>query len=158
MIEKDLFDDQYEKLLGICDKNNLVADFSAAQYPIMLTVRPDASMEGQISMLEDDVGHNNRDSRIRFVFVDGRLVVKVSDNFTLTDTLLNKLKNIAKKLYVRHLAAFFREAKERSKFVETNAEIQTPDVPGTSDETEIIDALFSADDEVDTDGASIEES
>ena len=64
MIEKDLFDDQYEKLLGICDKNNLVADFSAAQYPIMLTVRPDTSMEGQISMLEDDVGHNNRDSRI----------------------------------------------------------------------------------------------
>lgn len=32
MIEKDLFDDQYEKLLGICDKNNLVADFSASQY------------------------------------------------------------------------------------------------------------------------------
>ena len=78
MIEKDLFYDQYEKLLGICDKNNLVADFSAAQYPIMLTVRPDTSMEGQISMLEDDVGHNNRDSRIRFVFVDGRLVVKLS--------------------------------------------------------------------------------
>ncbi len=88
----------------------------------------------------------------------GAFVVKVSDNFTLTDTLLNKLKNIAKSCMYSTLQPFFREAKERSKFVETDAEIQTPDVPGTSDETEIIDALFSADDEVDTDGASIEES
>lgn len=147
MIEKDLFDDQYEKLLGICDKNNLVADFSAAQYPITLTVRPDTSMEGQISLLEDDVGHNNRDSRIRFVFVDGRLVVKVSDNFTLTDTLLNKLKNIAKKLYIQYLATFFREEKERSKFSGDQS------IPAATDETEIIDTLFTSEDEANSENA-----
>lgn len=150
MIEKDLFDDQYEKLLGICDKNSLVADFNAAHYPAIVTVRPATDMESQLSMLEDDVGYNSRESRICFIFVDGDLTTKFY-NFTLKSKLLRRLENTSRKLYGMYLKAFFREAKERSKFVETDAEIQAPDVPGASDETEIIDALFSADDEAGTD-------
>ena len=117
-MEKDIFNDLYEKFMNICDANNLVGEFRTDGYPIVLTVRPDTDMDSQISMLEDEVGHNGKDSRVRFIFVDGRLIVKVQKDFTLSDALFGKLKNLAKKMHYAWLCGYFRERMEQNRLVE----------------------------------------
>lgn len=132
-MEKDIFNDLYEKFTNICEKNNLVGEFKTDSYPIILTVRPDTDMDSQISMLEDDTGHNSKDSRVRFIFVDGRLIVKVQKDFTLSDALFGKLKNLAKKMHYAWLAGFFRDQMQRGRLVEMTDEPQEEEPRGAQE-------------------------
>lgn len=145
--EKDCFDTLISKLQGICDANHLTYRFRGNRYPITLTIVPDTSIDGQMSMIEEDQHFNGKDSSLVFCFVDGSLTYRIK-GFTLPETTMNKLKNMAKKLHHAHLDLFFRNHMENRHLVDDDAAEETPDV---LPEDELWQEDATEDPEVDTD-------
>ena len=103
-----------KKLQGLCDEHNLVHSFRNDKYPITLTVKTTGDMQGQMSMLAEaeDEGYRSPDARLIFSMKDGELVYRMSKTFTVSDTLLNKLKNIFRNMHSLWLQYFFRDVIE----------------------------------------------
>lgn len=102
-----------EKLQGVCDENNLVYGIQNARYPFRMTIRPTSGMDAQLDMLESlgdssDAGYISPDAALVFAYLDGDLVCKTSKQWTISETLFNKLKNIFKKLHALWTQYYFR--------------------------------------------------
>lgn len=124
--EKECFDALISKLQNICDANHLIYHFRGDRYPITLTIVPDTSIDGQMSMIEEDQHFNGKNSSLVFCFADGTLTYRIK-GFTLPETTMNKLKNMAKKLHHAHLELFFRTSMENRNLVDDDAAEDTPD-------------------------------
>ena len=103
-----------EKLQGVCDENNLVFGIQNTRYPFRLTIRPASGMDAQLDMLEtieDDAetGYISPDASLVFVYRDGEIAYKISETWTISENLFNKLKNLCKKMCAFWMAYFFRE-------------------------------------------------
>ena len=98
------------KLSAVCEENSLLYRFTHERDPIILTIEPDTSLDGQISMLEDGNYPAAPGAAIQFIFRDGELSVRQKGSMELTDQILNKLKSIAKKMHYAWLQVFFHEA------------------------------------------------
>ena len=129
--EKDRYNDLLDKLENTCEANHLVARIKNSAYPFTLTIVPDTSLDGQMSMIEEDQHFNGKDSRLVFCFEDGALTYRIK-GFTLPEATLNKLKNLAKKLHHAWLEVYFRTNMEPTYVVEENE-----DAPETVPEDEL---------------------
>lgn len=113
----------YKKNLEvICDENNLVFRFRNTEYPVSLTILPNSGVEEQMDLLADDADKvtSSPDARLVFYYKDGDLLYKITDNFTISDALFSKLKNLYKKMHSAWLQYFFRNIIER-RALETGA-------------------------------------
>lgn len=109
MSEISKFEAYKKKLQGICDENNLVFRFRNQQYPVTLTIRPVSGFGEQLSMLESaDSNYTSPDASIVFAFEDGAITYKMSERFTISETLFNKIKNLFKNMHSCWLQYFFR--------------------------------------------------
>lgn len=99
-----------DKLTKILAEYGFLPEFNTSTYPIELTILPDQSVGAQLTMMEvgDDV-LPAIDSRLRLIFRDGGIVVASSSRMTLPETLLSKIKILAKKMHYLYLQAYFRE-------------------------------------------------
>lgn len=129
--EKDRYNDLLDKLENTCEANHLVARIKNSAYPFTITIVPDTSLDGQMSMIEEDQHFNGKDSRLVFCFEDGALTYRIK-GFTLPEATLNKLKNLAKKLHHAWLEVYFRTNMEPTHVVEENE-----DAPETVPEDEL---------------------
>jgi hypothetical protein len=129
--EKDRYNDLLDKLENTCEANHLVARIKNSAYPFTLTIVPDTSLDGQMSMIEEDQHFNGKDSRLVFCFEDGALTYRIK-GFTLPEATLNKLKNLAKKLHHAWLEVYFRTNMEPTHVVEDDE-----DAPKTVPEDEL---------------------
>lgn len=107
-----------EKLQGVCDENNLVYGIQNTRYPFRMTIRPASGMDAQLDMLESlgespDTGYISADAVLVFAYRDGDLTFKISETWTISENLLNKLKNIFKKMCTFWMMYFFRETSSR---------------------------------------------
>lgn len=116
--ERDTFDALVTKLANTCEENDLIYTLQTSRYPVAVTIKPDQSMDAQISMLDNEVGYNGKDSVLQFIFLDGRLTYKISDDFTLAESTFNKLKNLAKKIHAAYMMVFFRDWMEKQHLVD----------------------------------------
>ena len=103
-----------EKLQGVCDENNLVFNIQNTRYPFRLIIRPASGMDAQLDMLEgledeSDTGYISPDASLVFVYRDGEIAYKISETWTISENLFNKLKNLCKKMCAFWMAYFFRE-------------------------------------------------
>lgn len=116
IVEAEKFESQVKKLQGLCDEHNLVYKFQKDKYPITLTIKTTGGFDGQMSMLEnaENDGYRSPDARLIFVYEDGELDYHFSETFTISDTLLGKLKIIFRKMHFFWLQYFFRDIIERS--------------------------------------------
>lgn len=105
--ERDRYNDLLEKLENTCEANHLIARIRNSAYPFTVTIVPDTSLDGQMSMLEEEVQFNGKDSRLVFCFADGDLTYHIK-GFALPEATMNKLKNLAKKLHHAWLEVYFR--------------------------------------------------
>lgn len=119
--EKDRYNDLLDKLENTCEANHLVARIKNSAYPFTLTIVPDTSLDGQMSMIEEDQHFNGKDSRLVFCFEDGALTYRIK-GFTLPEATLNKLKNLAKKLHHAWLEVYFRTNMEPTHVVEEDGD------------------------------------
>ena len=103
MREIDKYGVLKEKLQGICDEHNLVFTIHSHGYPFRMTIKPVGGMDAQQTMMEDmeapgDTGYISPDASLVFVYRDGELSYKISETWTISATLFNKLKNLFMKL------------------------------------------------------------
>ena len=146
-----------EKLQGVCDENNLVFSIQNSRYPFRLTIRPASGMDAQLDMLEaieDDAetGYISPDASLVFVYRDGEIAYKISETWTISENLFNKLKNFAKKMSAFWMAYFFREVSKygnlpqlREMTIATAPEVEEDD--GTDFEEFLDDEADEADDD-----------
>jgi ribosomal protein S25 len=104
------------KLGNICDENVLTYRFNREKYPISLTISPNSSPAGQLTMLgmEQDTGFISPEASIVFKFVDGALKICTSETFNISEALFSKLKNMFIKMHGYWLQHFQREVVDKN--------------------------------------------
>lgn len=119
MREIDKYGALKEKLAGICDENDLTFKIHNQGYPFRLVVKPLSGMDAQQTMMEgmensSDTGYISPDASLVFAYRDGDLTYKISETWTIGDSLFNKLKNHFKKLHFLWMQYFYRDVHENS--------------------------------------------
>ena len=119
MREIDKYGVLKEKLQGICEENNLTYTIQNQKYPFLMVIKPLGGVDAQQTMLEgmDDAGgtgYISPDASLVFAYQDGDLSYKISETWTISENLFNKLKNIFKKMHALWMQYFFRDVYEHS--------------------------------------------
>lgn len=99
-----------KKMEGICSKNELVYRLYRDRYPFMLVIRPTQGVSEQLSLLahQEDEVYISPDAVLVFSMVDGNLTYKISQTFTISDALFQKLKNLFKNMHGYWMQYFYR--------------------------------------------------
>lgn len=119
MKEIDKYGVLKEKLQGICNENNLTYNISNKGYPFRMTIKPVGGMDAQQAMIEgmDDpgeTGYISPDASLVFAYRDGDLTYKISETWTISANLFNKLKNLFQKLHAMWMQYFYRDVYEHA--------------------------------------------
>ena len=108
------FENQYNKMVNVCDENDLTFSLKKDSYPISMIIKPDfekaAQQKFEFEGTEDKKG-SDPEAEIKFVFADN-LVIRTSKDIVISETLFNKLKNIAKKMHSFYMQDFFARKME----------------------------------------------
>lgn len=132
-MEKDKLDTLCQKLENTCEENHLSYKL-VTRDPIGIVIRPDMTMEGQITMLDNPTGYNGKDSSLTIFFADAGVEYKFTGGFSISKQLLNKLLNMAQKIHYMYLWVFFRDEMERRKQAAKPAPAQEGEFPATEDD------------------------
>ena len=161
MREIDKYGVLKEKLQGICDENSLAYTIQN-RYPFLMVIKPLGGVDAQQTMLEgmEDAagsGYISPDASLVFAYRDGDLSYKISETWTISENLFNKLKNLFKKMHFMWMMHFFRDVYEHSPGMipihDTPAETQDEeDVTAEDEDTadafaEFLDEAEPADDD-----------
>lgn len=119
MREIDKYGVLKEKMQGICDEHNLTFSIQNRKYPFFMIVKPQGGMDAQQTMLEGmdepgETGYISPDASLVFTYRDGALTYKISETFTISDTLFSKIKNLFNKMHALWTQHFFRDVTETS--------------------------------------------
>lgn len=132
-MEKDKLDTLCQKLENTCEENHLSYKL-VTRDPICIVIRPDMTMEGQISMLDNPTGYNGKDSSLTIFFADAGVEYKFTGGFSISKQLLSKLLNAAQKIHYMYLWVFFRDEMERRKQAAKPASVGEVEFPTTEDD------------------------
>lgn len=108
-----------EKLTKICAQNGLTFTVQNKGYPFLLIVKPIGGIDAQQTMIEgmDDAtgtGYISPDASLVFAYRDGNLTYKISETFTISEELFNKIKGMFKKLHEMWMQYFYRDVYQHS--------------------------------------------
>lgn len=132
-MEKDKLDTLCQKLENTCEENHLSYKL-VTRDPICIVIRPDMTLEGQISMLDNPTGYNGKDSSLTTFFADAGVEYKFTGGFSISKQLLSKLLNAAQKIHYMYLWVFFRDEMERRKQAAKPASVGEVEFPTTEDD------------------------
>lgn len=132
-MEKDKLDTLCQKLENTCEENHLSYKL-VTRDPIGIVIRPDMTMEGQITMLDNPTGYNDKDSSLTIFFADAGVEYKFTGGFSISKQLLSKLLNAAQKIHYMYLWVFFRDEMERRKQAAKSAPAGEVEFPATEDD------------------------
>ena len=130
-----------EKLSKTCAQNGLTFTVQNKGYPFLLTIKPMGGMDAQQTMMEgmDDAagaGYISPDASLVFAYRDGNLTYKISETFTISDRLFNKIKGLFQKLHDMWMQHFYRDVYEHSPGIapENRSEVLAGDPVPVDDE------------------------
>lgn len=111
-----------QKLSKACGENGLTYSIKNKGYPFLLTIKPTGGMDAQQAMIEgmDDAGgtgYISPDASLVFAYRDGNLTYKISETFTISDKLFNKIKGLFQKLHDMWMQYFYRDVYEHSPYL-----------------------------------------
>ena len=117
MREIDKYGILKEKLQGICDENGITYSIQNRKYPFLMIIKPLGGVDAQQTMLEGmenpgETGYISPDASLVFAYRDGELSYKISETWTISENLFNKLKNLFKKMNAMWMQHFFRDVME----------------------------------------------
>lgn len=132
------FNAMKDKLDNTLEANGLTGKFVTDENPIMLTVSPSIVESGQVGMFPDnDDDKSSLDAKLSFIFKDGDVIITTDEKLVIAESLMNKLKNIAKKMHYLYLQAAFESfinGEDSEAFAEHFTEID--DAAGSDEEGE----------------------
>lgn len=106
------YDNLNNKLQNILEENSLTGIFDTSSKTIELRVKPNKVAAEQISITpEDPEKVSSSDSQIRIMFEDGGITINIEGKIFISESLLNKLKNLAKKLNYVYLQMVYDDLK-----------------------------------------------
>ena len=119
MREIDTYGVLKEKLQGICEENSLTYTIQNQKYPFLMIIKPLGGVDAQQTMLEGmedttGTGYISPDASLVFAYKDGDLSYKISETWTISESLFNKLKNLFKKMHALWMRYFFRDVHEHN--------------------------------------------
>ena len=132
-MEKDKLDALCQKFENTCEENHLSYKL-VTRDPIGIVIRPDMTMEGQITMLDNPTGYNGKDSSLTIFFADAGVEYKFTGGFSISKQLLSKLLNTAQKIHYMYLWVFFRDEMESRKQAAKPASAGEVEFPATEDD------------------------
>ena len=142
-----------EKLSKTCGANGLTYNIQNKGYPFLLIIKPLGGMDAQQTMMEgmdvpSETGYISPDASLVFAYRDGNLTYKISETFTISDKLFNKLKGLFKNLHDMWMQHFYRDVYEHSPYLvpENGSEDQAE----ASDPTDMEDGADAFADFMDT--------
>lgn len=104
----DKFDAQETKLANILDANSLLHVFKTDCYPMRLTITQNQALDAQMALYEQSEGSvSSRDAKLVLTFPVGEIGVQVYGRLIISDALMGKIKNHAKKMRDLWLQANF---------------------------------------------------
>ena len=111
-----------EKLSKACAENGLTFTVQNKGYPFLLTIKPLGGMDAQQDMIEGmdapgDTGYISPDATLVFAYRDGNLTYKISETFTISDKLFNKIKGLFQKLHDMWMQYFYRDVYEHNAYL-----------------------------------------
>ena len=109
------FNEQSNKLAKVLDENGLLHTFSTKTYPMTLTISQNQDPEAQMALYEQDKGDiSSSDAKLVLTFPVGEIGVRVYGRLCISDTLMGKIKNHAKKMRDLYLQGYYAaQMKER---------------------------------------------
>ena len=136
-----------EKLSKACGEYNFTYSIQNKGYPFLLTIKPMGGMDAQQTMMEGmdtpgGTGYISPDASLVFAYRDGNLTYKISETFTISDKLFNKIKGLFQKLHDMWMQYFYRDVYEHSPYLVpesgSNAQAEASD---PADEEDCADAF-----------------
>ena len=111
-----------KKLEKACAENRLTYSIQNKGYPFLLTIKPMGGMDAQQAMIEGmedaaGTGYISPDATLVFAYRDGNLTYKISETFTISDKLFNKIKGLFKSLHDMWMQYFYRDVYEHSPYL-----------------------------------------
>lgn len=149
-----------EKLSKVCAENGLTLTVQNKGYPFLLTIKPLGGMDAQQAMIEGmdapgETGYISPDATLVFAYRDGNLTYKISETFTISDKLFNKIKGLFQKLHDMWMQYFYRDVYEHNAYLAPENRVDAPAEDSTAaDEEDDADAFadFMVDSEPAEDG------
>lgn len=102
----DDLDIKFDKLLS---ENGLEYEFKDRRYPLLLTVHPDRSLEGQMSLYAAEQAASSSDASLQFFLAADGVQMRIKGRLYIEEALLNKIKNLAKKMVTAYLYGNYAE-------------------------------------------------
>ncbi len=122
------FDAQANKMANLMDANGLLHTFCADKYPITMTVQPNTTPSEQMEMFDTSTdGVSSDDAKLVLQFFVGEIVVRVYGRLIISDALMGKIKNQAKKMRDLWLQADFASRMEQAGCSYSNTQDNAPD-------------------------------
>lgn len=105
------FADMQEKILKVCKENKLEFNFESSKFPVIAKINPDLNQRDQMRFdIDGSDGEitNFVNGEIKLIFED-ELTMTVFNDFKIEDSLLNRIKNMSKKLHYIYLQIYFKK-------------------------------------------------
>ena len=166
MREIDKYGVLKEKLQGICDENSITYTIQNRSYPFLMVIKPLGGTDAQQTMLEGmeeatGTGYISPDASLVFAYRDGDLSYKISETWTISENLFNKLKNIFKKMHALWMQYFFRDVLETGGIPAADIPAEPQDEASCIEDAEafaeFMDEAEPAEDEEDVSGLASDE-
>ena len=110
--EQILCNTALNKLEALCRKNQLTYLFQSDAYPISLTLPPDTSLDGQMSLLEEDRRPTHKNTYIRYTFKGEKDPdVRFEGSMDLSSKTLATAKTLACNLHYAFLQFYWASVK-----------------------------------------------
>ena len=130
----DKYEAQANKMENLMAKNGLLHTFSTNTYPITMTVQPNTAPDEQMVMFETaSDGVSSQDAKLVLQFLVGEIVVRAYGRLIISDALMGKIKNQAKKMRDLWLQADFAARMEQAGGGSTSADCGPDEEPEGAD-------------------------
>ena len=128
-----------DKLSKACAQNGLTFTVQNKGYPFLLTIKPMGGMDAQQAMIEGmedaaGTGYISPDASLVFAYRDGNLTYKISETFTISDELFNKIKGMFKKLHEMWMQHFYRDVYEHRPYLAPENHSKADDLTPVDDD------------------------
>ena len=119
-----------DKLAKTLADEGLLHRMNTASEPITLTIYPNAAPDAQMELYATrDDSISSPDASMQLIFAQGGLRIQTNERLVLSDSLLGKIKGLAKKIHYAYVHAEFAASRAGS----TYAAPCTADEPSADD-------------------------
>lgn len=99
----------HDKIIEVCKENKLEFAFECSKFPVIVKITPNLVHRDQmrLDLKELEESSNFVNGEIRLAFGE-ELTLTILNDFKIEDSLLNRIKNMAKKLHYIYLQIYFK--------------------------------------------------